>query len=490
MESGQLNLWGDLHQESVDGIHAETTGCTNQSKSSFVQWLQGKAGFLKELLLRSIKLISMIITILLFAAYAHNFCSSTAATRESLPLPIITILYSILILSFSRTYNSYLVGAYRVSELVYSQGLTHLFSGGVLYIFMSALARKMLNPLPLVILLFLQTLWSLLWSYSANKIYSAIYPPMKTAILYQSDEDLAKLQQIKYFTTKFSIQSFIRDPQESEELYRSVIGNTAIFMVGVPTELRNRVTEFGIKNKIRIYLAPQVGDVILSGAKHMEMFNIPIYRIRSASPTPEYAIIKRAFDLLAVLIGLIVASPLMLITAIVIKLYDGGPVLYKQTRLTRNGKEFKIWKFRSMRVDAEKDGVARMACDNDSRITPVGKIIRAGRIDELPQLFNIFAGQMSIVGPRPERPEIAAQYEQQIPAFPLRLQVKAGLTGCAQVYGRYNTEPLEKLQMDLMYINNMSFLEDLRLIFATVKILFIKDSTQGVGADQITAVKK
>ena len=173
------------------------------------------------------------------------------------------------------------------------------------------------------------------------------------------------------------------------------------------------------------------------------------------------------------MIGLILASPFMLITAVAIKAYDHGPVLYKQIRLTKDGKQFKILKFRSMRVDAEKDGVARLAADHDDRITPVGRVIRAIRFDELPQIFNILMGDMSIVGPRPE---IAAQYEQEMPAFSLRLQVKAGLTGTAQVYGRYNTEPRDKLKMDLMYINNMSLVEDLKLIFATVKILFMKES--------------
>ena len=148
----------------------------------------------------------------------------------------------------------------------------------------------------------------------------------------------------------------------------------------------------------------------------------------------------------------------------------------------------KSGKFRSMKVNAEKDGVARLAAENDDRITPVGKIIRAIRFDELPQLLNILRGDMTIVGPRPERPEIAEQYMQEMSAFSLRLQVKAGLTGYAQVYGRYNTEPSDKLKMDLMYINNMGIMEDLKLMFATVRILFMKDSTSGIGEGQTTAM--
>lgn len=197
---------------------------------------------------------------------------------------------------------------------------------------------------------------------------------------------------------------------------------------------------------------------------------------------------KRLADLLLGLVGLVLTSPFMLLTALAIKLYDGGPVLFRQTRLTKDGREFQILKFRSMRVDAEKDGVARLAAKEDDRITPVGRVIRACRLDELPQIINILRGDMSLVGPRPERPEIADQYDEQIPEFSLRLQVKAGLTGYAQVYGKYNTEPYDKLQMDLMYIAQQSFVTDLKIIFATIKILFVPESTEGVDQGQTTAM--
>lgn len=184
-----------------------------------------------------------------------------------------------------------------------------------------------------------------------------------------------------------------------------------------------------------------------------------------------------------------ILSPIFLITAIAIKVTDNGPVFYKQIRLTKDGKEFGILKFRSMRVDAEKDGVARLSSgENDDRITPVGKIIRACRVDELPQLINILKGDLSIVGPRPERPEIAAQYCEEMPEFSLRLQAKAGLTGYAQVYGKYNTTPYDKLTMDLMYIAHPSIVEDLKIMFATVKILFMPESTEGVAEGHTTAM--
>ena len=217
-------------------------------------------------------------------------------------------------------------------------------------------------------------------------------------------------------------------------------------------------------------------------------FSIPIFQVHRAAPNPEYLFIKRCFDILIAGLATVILSPFMLITALAIRLYDGGPAIYRQIRLTQNGREFEIYKFRSMRVDAEKDGVARLSTENDERITPIGRVIRAIRFDELPQLFNILKGDMSLVGPRPERPEIARQYEQSIPTFPLRLQVKAGLTGFAQVYGKYNSDPYDKLQYDLMYIDSMGVVEDLKLLMATVKILFIKESTEGVEAGRETAL--
>ena len=224
-------------------------------------------------------------------------------------------------------------------------------------------------------------------------------------------------------------------------------------------------------------------------AKHIQAFDSPLMLVNRKTVNQEFAFVKRSFDILASALGGILLSPILIITALAIRLYDGGPALYKQVRLTKDGKEFMICKFRSMRVDAEKDGVARLSTgENDDRITPIGRFIRKCRIDELPQLWNIFVGDMSVVGPRPERPEIAEQYYKVMPDFQLRLQVKAGLTGYAQIYGKYNTDPYEKLEFDLMYINDMNIVTDLRLMFATFRILFSSESTEGVDSDQTTAL--
>ena len=179
----------------------------------------------------------------------------------------------------------------------------------------------------------------------------------------------------------------------------------------------------------------------------------------------------------------------MLLIALCIKMQDGGTVIYKQKRLTKDGKEFDIYKFRSMRMDSEQSG-ARLAQKGDRRVTPIGTIIRNLHFDELPQLFNILKGDMSLVGPRPERPEIAREYQNQVPEFEFRLKVKAGLTGYAQVYGKYNTTPEDKLKLDLFYIEHYTVWMDMKLLLLTFKILFQKENTEGVREDQVTAVRE
>lgn len=183
----------------------------------------------------------------------------------------------------------------------------------------------------------------------------------------------------------------------------------------------------------------------------------------------KYIVIKRASDIVMSLAGLVLLLPLLVVTAAAVKLYDGGDILYSQIRLTQDGKRFRIYKFRSMKMDAEKAGGARLAALDDERITPIGKVIRDRHIDELPQLFNVLKGEMSMVGPRPERPEIMEMYIKELPEFKQRLRVKAGLTGAAQIYGTYYSTPYEKLRMDMKYLEKTSLIEDLGILFATAR---------------------
>lgn len=192
---------------------------------------------------------------------------------------------------------------------------------------------------------------------------------------------------------------------------------------------------------------------------------------------------KRIFDITVVLLLLPIALPLMLLVtmAIFIESFGRGSVLYSQTRVKRDGEPFQIYKFRSMVVDAEKDGVARWASRNDSRITCVGSVLRKGRLDELPQLFNVLKGDMSFVGPRPERPEFIAQLAEKIPYYGERHRVKPGLTGWAQIrypYGDSEGDGLEKLQYDLYYVKNYSFFLDLLILLQTAEVVMLRKGAQ------------
>lgn len=447
-----------------------------------------KAQMKNLLAIRGMKLLYILLTTMLFCGCWQLYYMPKLGLAGSIVYGVaIGILYLILFSLIGRIYGIFAVGTSRVSELLYSQGLSVFITAGIAYVIMTICILRFINPLPLLGLLIVQMVWNLLWSYCANRIYFRMNRPKKTVIVYTNKEDLRKLEEVKYFSQKFQVVKYICAPKDTEELLENIWGAEVAFLSGLDMDIRNTVIKFCINKNIQCYVQPRVGDILMAGAKHMQMFSVPLMRVRREYHALEYLAFKRLLDIVASVLAIIVASPFMIATALAIKLQDGGPVLYKQVRLTKDRKEFKVLKFRSMRVDAEKDGVARLSTENDDRITPVGKIIRAIRFDELPQLFNILKGDMTLVGPRPERPEIAQQYEKEIPSFGLRLQVKAGLTGYAQIYGKYNTEPYDKLKMDLMYINNMSLAEDLRLIFATIKILFIPESTEGVREGQITA---
>lgn len=396
---------------------------------------------------------------------------------------LVSVGYGILLAFFNRTYNSFLFGFSRIRSLVFAQILSQFFSLGLIYSIVSIGWGRLADFRLLITLLPLQMVFDIIWSYYSNGFYYKMYGKRKTLMIYRNEIDKRRFGSIHGKPTErmYVISKEIQYDGSFSDLKDRLSGYDAIFVSGINSSCRNGILKYCKEKNIPGYFLPHVGDTIMQAAKHVKAFDSPVLYVSRKELTAEYAIIKRLFDIISSGIALIVLSPIFLITSLSIKLFDNGPILYKQTRLTKNGKEFKILKFRSMRVDAEKDGVARLSAgEKDDRITPVGKIIRKFRLDELPQLWNIFVGDMSVVGPRPERPEIAEQYYNKMPDFRLRLQVKAGLTGYAQVYGKYNTAPYEKLEFDLLYINNMSILTDLQLCFATFAILFDKNSTDGV----------
>lgn len=447
--------------------------------------------FKHDLLLRIVKVLDAALITIPFALcwylyYAERVYSPFYSKGNILVVALFFVAY----ITFGRIYDAFRMSMQRVSEVIYAQFLAAGASNLLMYVVIWLLTKHLPNILPGVAALVGQILLAVVWAFGANKWYFATFPPQETAVIYDVRHGMEKLISQYGMDNKYKVV-LTASAEECLNDLSMLNGIKVVFLSGIHSHDRNIILKYCISNSINVFMIPRIGDTILSGARSIHMFHLPMLQVSRYSAQPEYLFMKRTIDIVVSLIAAIILSPVFLSTAIAIKATDHGPVFYKQVRLTKDGKEFKILKFRSMRVDAEKDGVARLSTgENDSRITPVGKIIRACRVDELPQLFNILKGDLSIVGPRPERPEIASQYCEEMPEFALRLQAKAGLTGYAQVYGKYNTTPYDKLTMDLMYIAHPSIVEDLKIMLATVKILFLPESTEGVTEGSITAMKQ
>lgn len=402
-------------------------------------------------------------------------------------------LFVVLYVSLAKLYGGFDLTTSSASELSYGHAVAAVITAFFTYIVLWLLQRTLPNVLPLLAVMAGMILASALWSGPAVRLTNRLLPPKRTVLIYAYSEAMENGQMIiNNMPWRFALVGQLTvDGNPARTLAELKAMNAeAVMICGVSSSVRNDIVKFCIAEKMEAYVRPNIGDYLINGAKTMQMCSLPVMLCQRCNPSVWYLVVKRGMDIVLSLAALVILSPLMLVTAAAIKLYDGGPVFYKQIRLTKDRKEFYVYKFRSMRVDAEKDGVARLASQGDDRITPVGKVIRSLRIDELPQLLCILVGTMTIVGPRPERPEIAEQYEKEMPEFALRLQAKAGLTGYAQVYGKYNTSPYNKLQMDLQYIGSMGLVTDLKIIFATIKVLFVPESTEGVAQGQTTARKE
>lgn len=404
--------------------------------------------------------------------------------------------YAVVLLLLSSMYGGMRLGYLRNSEIIFSQVFATFLTDVFIYAQLSLMANQLFVPKVFIIMFTEHFAIVFVYINLANRIYRRIFPPRKLMLIsgsHPTDEIISKINTRK---DKYKIVKCMKIGKYLDKVCDKILESyqsgemNAVMLWDVDSKTRNKLLKFCYMNSIRVYLMPKITDMILLGAEELHIFDSPLLLTREYKLTMEQRFCKRTIDIVCSLILLIITSPIMLLTAIAIKLQDGGPVLYKQVRCTINQREFKIMKFRSMRMDAEKDGKARLASKNDDRITPVGKFIRKCRIDELPQLINILCGDMSFIGPRPERPEIIKQYVEVMPEFVYRMKVKAGLAGFAQVYGKYNTTPYDKLKLDLIYIERYSLWMDIKLMLLTLKVLLWPDSTEGVESEQVTAFKE
>lgn len=253
----------------------------------------------------------------------------------------------------------------------------------------------------------------------------------------------------------------------------------------IPEREKIRIYDYLIRHHKKLFLNTNFENLVLVNPNIMSIEDESIIEASSFSISPEDDIIKRLIDIGASLVILTLTSPVILVTAILVKLTSPGPVFYKQIRITKGEKEFGILKFRTMSATAEKESGPVLATANDTRITPIGRYLRSLRIDELPQLFNVLIGEMSLVGPRPERPFFVEQFKKKNHDYYLRHNVRAGITGYAQVYGKYATDFNSKLNFDLVYIKKFSFVLDIKIMLQTIKILFDKVSSQGIEDEKL-----
>lgn len=399
---------------------------------------------------------------------------------------LMVALYCGMLFGIFRIMGALRVGYNKKFNIVISHVISILVVNFVAYLQLSLIHRAFLPVWYMLLLSVVQIAVSILWTVVVF-VFDKKYISVKNMILVYGDKSAESIiykileREDRYRiceTVQYNSETYLHDGN-FDYVKEKILNYDSVIISRLESSVRNDLLKFCYEHDIEVYLPPRISDIIVRGAKSLDQFDSPLIVCRNCSLSDGQRFGKRLFDIIFSVFGIIISAPLMLAIAIAIKAYDKGPVIFKQKRVTLNGQVFDIYKFRSMITDAEKDNMVIPATDDDPRITPVGNIIRKLRFDELPQLFNILKGDMSLVGPRPERVEHHEAYCQQIPEFDYRTKVKAGLTGYAQVMGKYNTSPYDKLLLDLEYIQKFSFFLDFSIILLTVKIVFMKESTEG-----------
>ena len=373
--------------------------------------------------------------------------------------------YTLILFLITKLYDGFKLGYLRLMDVLYSQILALLCSNVLMYIQLCIISRDYMNPMKLVgmtvVELVLIVAWVLLWSW----VYTKIYPPRQMLLVYGGRPPKNLVEKLHSRKDKYQICEMISAQKGADIVCRRIDRYENVVLCEMPLEIQSSIVEYCFQHSIRSYIVPKITDIMLLGAEQIHLFDTPILLLRNQGLGVEQMIVKRFMDLVISFLMLILTSPLMLLIAFCIKVQDGGPVIYKQKRLTKDGREFDIYKFRSMVVGAEQEGEAVLAKENDERITPVGRFIRRTRLDELPQLYHVITGEMSLVGPRPPLPREVARYTR----YERRLSVTPGLTCYWQVRpDRYELSMNEWVELDLMYIQNRCLRLDWQLILQTV----------------------
>ena len=393
---------------------------------------------------------------------------------------VMVLIYGILLAFFLHTYGGFKIGYLKNGNLIYSQIISVLFANVLTYLQIAVIDRRFVNPVYLLPMTVAEIFFIVLWTLLFQMIYLGLFPPKKMIFIEGDRDDYHLIDKMKTRNDKYQICEVISYKCGIEKIKKRIVLYDSVVIGDMPSHERNLLLKYCYISGIRSYSVPKISDVLLRSSDEFTLFDTPLMLSRNMGLSIEQRWMKRIEDIVVALLMLLLFSPVFVIAAVSIKCTDHGPIFYRQERLTKDGQRFMIYKFRTMVVDAEKLSGPVLASEKDTRVLPIGRILRATRLDELPQILNILKGEMSVVGPRPERPNLADEIEKVLPEFSYRLKVKAGLTGYAQVYGKYNTTCYDKLKLDLMYIRKYSLLLDLKLILMTPKVMFLKESTEGV----------
>ena len=391
------------------------------------------------------------------------------------------VLYLVLLLVFGKLFDAFDLGNATTTDLFLSYALSLVVTNLFMYLILCLITLRLLPLYPFLLMQIISVLLSALLLFLENRYIRSNFPPLRVVAIYGEEHYglIGKLNNVRDLSLSVT-KTISLDELDYNKIDDCLCDVDGIVTLDVHHENKKKLFKICYSKGLLVYDVPSITDMLLASSEILHITDTPILKINKFGPSETERILKRLIDIFGSLLLILITSPLMLISALAIKLYDGGDILYKQNRMTKDQKVFVIVKFRSMIMNAERSTGVVLAKENDDRITPIGKFIRKTRIDELPQLFNILKGEMSFVGPRPERPEIYDDICKKMPEFKFRLVVKAGLTGYAQIYGKYNTSLRDKLLLDLYYIENYSLIEDIKLLLLTLKIVFSKDSTEGV----------
>ena len=435
--------------------------------------------FESSLLLLNKLLMFFLCVATFFIIYGQKYPFLLIPTRTS----IVTLgVFAIMYMAMSVIYGGFDIGKRKSKPIINSLVLSVFFTDIVAHFFMCIMNVTVVHdgkfvyeyPLLLLAVYVIQVFLIVLMSYTCNDLYFSFKKPQNCIVISRQGEPtegiIAKVGRYKkqYNITKVV---YINQP----DIFKEIDAADAIFFYNLSVPERNAFVEYCYHLKKDIYYGVELSDIVALSGKRVYFDDKSMIHAPISGITFEQRIIKRLMDLFIAGIGLLITSPIFLVTAICIKAEDKGPVFYKQKRATYAGRSFDVLKFRSMRT--EDGSIHRSVTKNDDRITRVGRVIRKFRIDELPQLINVLKSDMSIVGPRPEMIENVEKYTKELPEFEYRQRAKAGLTGMAQIYGKYNTSPKDKLVLDLTYINQYSVWLDIKLIFRTLLVLLTPDQS-------------